>query len=245
VPDPLAPGLAPPDLPAWFTQQFKWARGVFETLLVAYPRYFTRLTLRQRLVYAVRMTYYWFGLVIFLHLAAVIYVLLSADRALLAALESYLQHLLPLMLLVLLIRLLALRRWRHNTVPRNAQWRPIILVYATWPIYTVAWWMALLRLPLRFRLTPKTPAGHLHPNWILGQMVAMFLLIAGLTYHLITLRGQFYPLTVAFVCAQIVPHWLFFWFFRTTKLHDRRTEPLPSVLPARTSWHDKPVETDS
>jgi cellulose synthase (UDP-forming) len=40
---PLAPGLAPATLVAWYTQQLKWARGVFEILLTAFPRAFTRL----------------------------------------------------------------------------------------------------------------------------------------------------------------------------------------------------------
>src|SRR5215210_8599968 len=54
VPEPLAPGLSPPDVPAWFAQQLKWARGVFELLLTVYPRAFSRLTWGQRLSYAVR-----------------------------------------------------------------------------------------------------------------------------------------------------------------------------------------------
>ena len=36
VAEPLAPGLAPPDVAAWFTQQLKWSRGVFEILLTDY-----------------------------------------------------------------------------------------------------------------------------------------------------------------------------------------------------------------
>jgi hypothetical protein len=63
VAEPLAPGLAPADLNAWFTQQFKWARGVFEVLLTAYPRLVGRLSWGQRLSYGVRTTYYWVGCV--------------------------------------------------------------------------------------------------------------------------------------------------------------------------------------
>jgi hypothetical protein len=68
VNEPLAPGLAPHDLTAWFTQQLKWARGVFEILLAVYPRLWKKLTWGQRASYAVRMTYYWIGPVVGAHI---------------------------------------------------------------------------------------------------------------------------------------------------------------------------------
>jgi cellulose synthase/poly-beta-1,6-N-acetylglucosamine synthase-like glycosyltransferase len=58
IAEPLAPGLAPPTFNAWFIQQMKWARGVFELLVSSYPRLFSRLTWGQRPAYAVRMTKY-------------------------------------------------------------------------------------------------------------------------------------------------------------------------------------------
>lgn len=77
VAHPLAPGLAPSSIASWFTQQLKWARGVFEVLLADYPRLFRRLSGPQRLCYAVRMTKYWIGPVVFVHLLLTLQVLLS------------------------------------------------------------------------------------------------------------------------------------------------------------------------
>ena len=188
VAEPLAPGLAPPDIAAWFTQQFKWSRGVFELLLTAYPRLFTQLTWGQRLSYAVRMTKYCIGPVIFVHLALTIAVLIGGNNSARADLQQYFVHLLPVAIADILIRQLALRRWRHPAIFAGPMWRAVILVYATWPIYTLAWIMALLRLPLTFRPTPKNPTGGLNPVWLLPQIVTILLLASGMVYSLVILE---------------------------------------------------------
>ena len=180
VPEPLAPGYAPPDLTAWFTQQMKWARGVFELLLTAYPRYFGRMPRGKRAAYAVRMTYYWIGIVVFLHLLATIFALFSPTDAARAGLEDYLLHLAPLGTAVVVIRQLALRRWRHQSLESSRQIKPMVLVFASWPVYTLAWAMALLRLPLDFRPTPKSHSGSLKIRWMMPHTAVVILLTWGL-----------------------------------------------------------------
>lgn len=204
VREPLAPGLAPPDLPAWFAQQLKWARGVFELFLTAYPRYFFRLRAGQRVSYAVRMTYYWVGPVIFTHLLVTLFSLIQSSGAALEDFQQYLIHLLPLAMMTLLIRLLALRRWRHHSLQRSLQMKPIALVFATWPIYTLAWLMAVLRLPLAFRPTPKAFSGGLNPLWLIPQLASIVLLSIGLVYSLLLTRGSLYPIAHGFAAAQII-----------------------------------------
>lgn len=209
VSEPLAPGFAPPDLAAWFTQQLKWARGVFETLIAAYPRYFLKLKTGQRLFYPVRMTYYWLGPVICIHLFVTIGHLLWGNSDTLANFQQYLIHLLPLSLVALIIRLLALRRWHHRTMNRNWQWRPITLVYGTWPIYTVAWLMAILRVPLGFQPTPKTATGELSILWLAPQFITSLLLVTGL-YYGYSVSGLSFPLLVGgFAAAQAAIQLLF------------------------------------
>ncbi|MCA9901556.1 MAG: glycosyltransferase [Ardenticatenaceae bacterium] len=184
VPEPLAPGYAPPDLPAWFTQQLKWARGVFELLLTAYPHHYAQLPKSKRVAYAVRMTYYWIGPVVFLHLLATIVALFSQNGTTLANFQGYLEHLLPFGAVVVLIRQLALRRWRHQSFNTNYQIKPMVLVFGSWPVYTLAWAMALLRIPLGFRLTPKSHSKSLNLIWLLPQTAVSILLIVGLAKYL-------------------------------------------------------------
>jgi cellulose synthase (UDP-forming) len=213
VAEPLAPGYAPPDLAAWFTQQLKWARGVFELLLTAYPRYFIRLPRSKKVAYAVRMTYYWIGPVVFLHLLATIVALFSRNEATLANFQSYLAHLLPLGVAVMVIRQLALRRWRHRSLRPNLQIKPMILVFGSWPIYTLAWLMVLARVPLRFRPTPKAQSGKLNPVWLLPHTAVSLLLIVGLARY-ITEPSALSLLMWGFAGGELVAHLLLIgqWF---------------------------------
>ena len=178
IAEPLAPGLAPPDLRAWFTQQMKWARGVFEVLLTQYPVLFLRLRPAQRFCYLLRMTYYWSGPVIAIHLLATLVALLDAGSFFQADFQAYALHAAPLLATDLFIRRAAVLKFRHPTVGRAFVWRAGVLVYSTWPIYCVAWMLTLLRLPLRFRATPKDtrplPILFLLPQWGTATLLIFF-----------------------------------------------------------------------
>ena len=232
LPEPLAPGYAPPDIAAWFTQQLKWARGVFELLLTAYPRYFRQMSRSKRVAYAVRMTYYWIGPVIFLHLLATLLALFSSNEAVLANFQDYLEHLAPLGIAMMIIRQLALRRWRRfsrgASLMSNLQIKPVILVFGTWPVYTLAWLMVLARLPLRFRPTPKTQSGSLSPGWMLPQVVVSLLLLLGLLRHVADPASLSF-LMWGFAGAQLFAHVLLIvQWLRLSFSKDRPAFPLLS-----------------
>lgn len=204
IPEPLAPGIAPPDLTSWFTQQLKWSRGVFELLLTDYPRLFGKLRAGHRVMYAVRMTYYWIGLFSSIHLLATVYALWSASATTLNSFDGYLIHLAPLVGMTLLLRQLALRRWAHPSLKEaRLQWKPTTLVFGTWPIYTLSWLMAIFRVPLRFQPTPKTTSGSLNPTWMVPQVISIFLLAGGLIYSQYVTQ-TFHFMTFGFATAQIV-----------------------------------------
>jgi cellulose synthase (UDP-forming) len=233
VAEPLAPGLAPPDLAAWFTQQLKWARGVFEILLTTYPRLFWRLRWGQRVSYAVRTTNYLIGPVIFIHLALVIGVLMGGSNVARADLQQYFLHLTPLALIEMLIRQLALRRWRHPSTYSGPLWRAVTLIYATWPIYTLAWVMAVVRLPLSFRPTPKSPAGGLNPLWLLPQLMSMSMLVSGVVYSVVMAEADssFFLLYCFALCFAIPQLGLIRPLLRSIWLASRRRRGLnPDVI---------------
>ncbi|HEX9029185.1 MAG TPA: glycosyltransferase [Anaerolineales bacterium] len=200
VAEPLAPGLAPPSFGAWFTQQLKWARGVFELLLTAYPRLFPRLNWGQRLSYAVRMTKYWLGPIIAAHLFATIAILSLAGPEVRLAFHQYLIYITPLALADVAIRHIALRVYHHPDLGKTSLFKAVALVYGTWPIYTLAWGMALLRLPLGFRPTPKDRSGKLHPTWLLPQIIALVLIVAGIAYTVFVIG---HPLSILLFFAAI------------------------------------------
>jgi cellulose synthase/poly-beta-1,6-N-acetylglucosamine synthase-like glycosyltransferase len=194
--EPLAPGLTPPDPEAWFIQQLKWARGVFELLLTDFPKQFKKLTWGQRIAYSVRLTNYWIGPVILAHLMFAILALFSKSPAMVSQFNDYLLHLAPLMVIAIIIRFLAL----YYVAPTGNRfvWRGIALVYFTWPVYSLAWIMALLRIPLKFQPTPKSPSERIHMVWLLPQVMAAGSLIAGVVYALLTLNGL--PVPVILFC---------------------------------------------
>ncbi len=203
VPQPLAPGLAPPDLTAWFVQQFKWARGVFELLLTAFPRAFPKLTWGQRLSYSVRMTKYWIGPVVSFHLLATILILIFGRFELRAAFHDYLRHIMPLVAVDATIRYAALKVWRPPASQSVSFLRAVILVYSTWPTYTLAWLMSLTRIPLRFRATPKAAGNNLPAIWLLPQLTALVMLLLGLWYTVV--RGHHQPsLLLTFAVVQLL-----------------------------------------
>ena len=184
VPEPLAPGLAPPDLTAWFTQQLKWARGVFEILLTDYPRLWPRLTWGQRLAYSVRLTYYWIGPVAAVHIFFSFALLLGGSHVAQINFWEYLVHVAPLAVMLVVLRQAALACWRHASTPQRPLWRATALVYATWPVYSIAWLLALLRVPVAFRPTPKSTTGGLNPIWLVPQVAVLACLCAGIVWTL-------------------------------------------------------------
>jgi cellulose synthase (UDP-forming) len=203
VAEPLAPGLAPATLLAWYTQQLKWARGVFEVLLTALPQVFAKLNWGQRLAYIVRTTKYWIGPAVLLHLVISGGALLFATAPTQALVQDYLLHLAPLVIVDLWIRREALRLWRHPSVPAIVPLRALALIYFSWPIYSLAWIMSVLRLPLRFWPTPKTSAGRLHPLFLLPQAFTSLALFLGLILALAVQRGLTSRLLLGVVAAQM------------------------------------------
>jgi cellulose synthase (UDP-forming) len=150
--------------------------------------------------YAVRMTYYWVGLVSAVHLVATLTMLVDGSRAAQVAWLDYLLHIAPVGVLTLLVRQAALRTWRHPATPTAPCWRAMMLVYATWPVYTLAWTMAVLRVPLGFRPTPKSASSTLKPSWLFPQMLGLALLVTALVNALAAKEESLHPV-VALVAA--------------------------------------------
>jgi phosphoheptose isomerase/putative methionine-R-sulfoxide reductase with GAF domain len=127
------------------------------------------------------MTKYWIGPVVGLHLFATIGVLIFATAPVRDAYHDYLIHIMPLVVCDVLIRYIALQTWQHPSTPKTTLTNAVALVYATWPIYLWAWLMAVFRLPLSFKPTPKSKS-RLNPAWLLPQIIALVLLVTGTLY---------------------------------------------------------------
>jgi cellulose synthase (UDP-forming) len=174
VPEPLAPGLSPVDLRAYFVQQFKLAMGVFDLLLTSYPKRFFRLTVKQRLCYFTRMSCYGAGPYCAAHILLALLVV-NGSLATQAFFSGYAIHYLPLFLAILVIQSFSILYCGGGGEPR-LRWRAISLVYGTWPVYLAAAFCTLIRRKIEYLPTPKTfCAGNFLPL-VIPQIVTMFAL---------------------------------------------------------------------
>jgi hypothetical protein len=134
---------------------------------------------------------------------------LFGDSSAQAEFASYLLSLLPVTALFLSIRHIALRTWRHPSIVASLLWRAIVLIYSTWPIYTLAWFMALFRLPLHFQLTPKQSSHRFKLVWLFPQAISILLLTFSVLYRELVVPSTL-PLTlVAFMLSQIALQFIF------------------------------------
>ena len=178
--EPLAPGMVPETLAAFWIQQLKWSRGVFEAALNSVKKgYVFKLSWGQRLAYAVRFSYYLVGVTIFLG-SLVFAASLASDRPD-PGYERFLATLLALTLVAAAIRMLMLKTHAVDPEARTGfQWRGASIVFSSWPIYLYALFCVCLRIPLRFMHTPKDSRGRLRA-WTLapqGALVSLMLLAA-------------------------------------------------------------------
>ena len=199
VAEPLAPGLSPSDLAAWFSQQLKWSRGVFEVVVADFPRLWSRLTRGQHLAYTVRGTYYLIGLMVGVHMLFTVLYLNGGERVAHIDFTAYLEHIFPLVGIALLIRQVAMRTLRHPSVTTRILWRPMILVMATWPVYLLGLVLTVLRVPIDYRPTPKAKGRNLSLLWLLPQAAASAVLVYLIATHLTSP-----PILLLFAAFQLV-----------------------------------------
>lgn len=200
---PLAPGLVPPDLRAYFAQQLKWARGVFEELLRRFPRVFWRLTWPQRLSYLTRLTFYTAGLYTALHFLVVWVVLFGPPRYQ-EVFAGYVARYLPLLVMMFLVDGYAIRIWTGKWAYRV---RGTSLAFGTWPVYLWAALLTAVRWKLPHLITRKTRERGNYLHLVLPQIVVVLLTSAGIAY-LVSLGplGRNSALLVTFAVFMIGMH---------------------------------------
>ncbi|OGU70557.1 MAG: hypothetical protein A2V93_10585, partial [Ignavibacteria bacterium RBG_16_34_14] len=225
VPQILAQGLVPSDLGAFFKQQIKWARGVFESLLTIYPRLFRSLDLRKRICYLTRMTYYLAGPVITFHLIFCILALFSVNINYLF--RDYIIHSLPFLSIFFVIQVFTKNFYFIKKQKKGFNAEGYILVLGSWPVYTVAFLAALLRIKIPFISTPKEKS-RLKENLklIIPQMITVVVLIVGVIYKITIGLVSNPSLTVLFALVMILLHsgvffavWESYVFNRKRKLN--------------------------
>ena len=151
VPNILARGLAPEDLSSYWQQQFRWARGSLEVLLKYNPLFLKGLSFQQRIQYLASVTYYLTGFVVLadalLPLFYFYFNLIPISSATMAIALIFVPYLFLTLYSLQLISSFAF------------SFRAIAISIASWPIYTLAFIVTVLRIPSGFKITSKERAG--------------------------------------------------------------------------------------
>ena len=159
VPDTIARGDGPEDLPTYLRQQFAWAHSMITVLLSWTPRLVRHYKPRVALQFLFSQTWYLLWSISMLVLWAAPLIALAVDRRIAAtSLGEYLVYFIPVALAGWLMWAFA-RPWFRPQGLRIS-WRAGVLTIARWP--TVLWALVsvLLRIKRPYMITPKGMSGH-------------------------------------------------------------------------------------
>ena len=152
LPEVLAVGLGPVDLPSYLKQQERWARGTLSVLRshwrdLLLPKQ-GGLRAQQRFQYGLAVTHYLAGVrdLVFL-VAPVLYLTTGTTGVRGATLGSFMAHFVPYYLLASLAFVHA--AWRTTS------WRSVVVGFGSFPSLIKAAWMTLVGSRGLFTITPK------------------------------------------------------------------------------------------
>ncbi|WP_460957312.1 glycosyltransferase family 2 protein, partial [Spirosoma litoris] len=183
VPTILARGLVPSTLSAYYKQQLKWSRGVFELLVSTYPKLFRQFTWQQKLHYAVIPLHYISGFIFLINfIIPIIAVFFGASPIQIDVVEFGL-IVLPFVSAVILIRHYA-QEWVMEDKERGFHVVGGLLMIGTWWVFITGFVYTLIRKNVPYIPTPKD--NQEADNWALNipNLIVIGLSIAAAVYGL-------------------------------------------------------------
>lgn len=183
VPVVVARGLVPTTLSAYYSQQLKWSRGVFELLVSSYPKLFRRFTLQQKLHYGTVPVFYLSGLFYLINFLIPIFSLLFNTSPANIDFGNFLTLGLPLATAIILIRHYV-QKWVMEEEERGFHLVGGLLMIGTWWIFLLGLYYTILRKVVPYIPTPKD--GNEQDNWPLNRPnlviigISLFAVIYGL-----------------------------------------------------------------
>ena len=184
LPLSLAKGLVPADLDAFYKQQSKWARGVFDVLFNVMPKLAGRLDAHQLLCYATRMTYYLAGPVIGFHIALTILAPFFPTH--MDSIGDYIQRGIPFVASYIAVHMAAYNAFALKPGKVQTELRGILLALSSWPVYSLAFISAILKREPKFISTPKDHTRKSSIRLIIPQLMTVAFLLVSLFVHVQT-----------------------------------------------------------
>ena len=199
VPEIVARGLVPEDINAFFSQQLKWATGMFQVFFEMIPNAIFSLKGWQKLSYLMSSTYYFVGVALAINLILPIIFLFFGVWAVEMPFRGYVIHLIPFVALFLFIHLFA-QRWMRHPNERGLQWRGMLLKVGTWPIYLLALIFSMFGVKVPYLPTAKKRERKVFTGLVLPHIFIAVLSLSAVVYGLSSPLSNYYgtKLMVAF-----------------------------------------------
>lgn len=154
VPKMLTRGLVPSTISAYYKQQLKWSRGVFELLVTTYRKNFTKFTGRQKIHYGLLPWHYFSGVVYFLNFLIPMVALVFAKMPMTINMAYFFLVGMPFFASIVVIRHYV-QRWVMDEDERGLHVQGGILLIGSWWIHMLGFVFTLLRRKVPYNPTPK------------------------------------------------------------------------------------------
>ncbi|HVU59977.1 MAG TPA: glycosyltransferase family 2 protein [Candidatus Saccharimonadales bacterium] len=196
IPEAIAIGDGPETLPAYLSQQYAWARSMFQILIGAGHSHLRRLPIKQRLHFLFFETWYPLcsGAFLILFAIPIASIVLHASP-IRANLLQFIVHLLPMIIAMILLVCASKPLMQPNGL--RFSWRGMLLHVVRWPIVVTAIAGVLMRRQKPYQITPKgkfldnAPTLKLYRPFIcLGALSAAAVLYATIKGYEHTTAGQ-------------------------------------------------------
>lgn len=165
VPVVLARGLVPSTLSAYYKQQLKWSRGVFDLFVHVYPKLFSKFTWAQRLHYATIPLHYMSGFIFLLNFLIPVLALVLDVSPMHFDLADFFLVILPMVSCIVLIRHFV-QWWVMEDEERGFHVVGGFLMIGTWWVFILGVLYTITGKKIPYLPTPKD--GTEANNWPLN-----------------------------------------------------------------------------
>ncbi|MCE7073113.1 glycosyltransferase [Dyadobacter sp. CY327] len=209
VPAIVARGLVPSTLSAYYKQQLKWSRGVFDLLVTAYPKLFSQFTWRQKLHYALLPMHYMSGIIYLINFLIPIIALCFGASPMHMDISEFGLAVFPLIASIVLIRHFV-QWWVMEDEERGFHMVGGLLLIGTWWIFILGLVYTIIGKKVPYVPTPKD--GNEANNWPLNipNLIVLATSAFAISYGLLTdwnpynlVMAGFAGLNCLFMCFTI------------------------------------------
>ncbi|MEN0054207.1 MAG: glycosyltransferase family 2 protein, partial [Mucilaginibacter sp.] len=183
VPAVLTRGLVPATLSAYYKQQLKWSRGVFELLVTSYIKLFGKLSWRQKLHYGLLPLFYLSGFVFLINFSIPVISLFMDTFPLKMDFSEFLIISIPFITSVVLIRHFV-QQWVMEDNERGFHVVGGLLLIGTWWVFILGFIYTIIRKDVPYIATPKDVRDEKNLKYNLPNIFVLAVSVVAIVYGL-------------------------------------------------------------